>query len=72
MGFCAPGSIRLREFVEDCLRRSGNQIRPSTKTEYTQAMNNLIQVIGNVDYRAVDWGKTERTSLVHILVHTIV
>ena len=55
MGFCAPGSIRLREFVEDCLRRSGNQIRPSTKTGYTQAMNNLIQVIGNIDYQAVDY-----------------
>ena len=35
MGFCPPTSLRLSEFITDCLRRSGTQIRPSTKTEYT-------------------------------------
>lgn len=55
MGFCPPNSMRLSGFVEDCLRRSGTQIRPSTKTEYTQAINHLIEVIGDIDFQAVNF-----------------
>jgi len=64
MGFCPPDSMKLSEFVEDCIRRSGNQIRPSTKTEYRQAMNHFIRVIGNIDFQAVDHrhGETFRQS----------
>jgi hypothetical protein len=35
------------------LRRSGTQIRPSTKTEYTQAVQHLIEIIGDIDFQAV-------------------
>ena len=53
MGFCAPGSMRLSEFSEDCLRKSGNQIAPSTKTEYSHSIKHLIQVIGDIDFQSV-------------------
>ena len=53
MEFCPPESLRLSEFLEDCLRRSGNQIRPSTKTEYRQAMEHFIRTIGNIDFQDV-------------------
>ena len=55
MGFCPPESMRLSEFIEDSLRKSGNQIRPSTKTEYLQAMNHLISVIADIDYQTVSY-----------------
>lgn len=53
MGFCPPTSMRLSEFVEDCLRRSGNQIRPSTKNQYTHSIKGLIEIIGDIDYQSV-------------------
>ncbi len=60
MGFCPPTSLRLSKFIEDCLRRSGTQIRPSTKTEYTQAVNHLIEVIGDIDFQAVNFKHGEQ------------
>jgi integrase len=53
MGFCAPGSIRLKEFMEDSLRRTGDQIRSSTREEYQSAMNDFIKVVGNMDFQTV-------------------
>ena len=53
MGFCAPGSIRLKDFMEDSLRRTGDQIRSSTREEYESAMSDFIKVIGNMDFQAV-------------------
>lgn len=53
MSFCPPNSMRLSGFIEDCLRRTGTQIRSSTKTEYTQAVHHLIKVIGDIDFQAV-------------------
>ena len=55
MGFCPPTSLRLSEFITDCLRRSGNQIRPSTKTEYSQAVKHLIEIIGDIDFQTVNF-----------------
>lgn len=60
MGFCPSGSMRLSEFIEDCLRRSGTQIRPSTKTEYTQAVNHLIEIIGDIDFQTVHFKHGEQ------------
>ncbi len=53
MGQVEPGSLTLKEFAKDSLARTGNQIRESTQTEYRQAMNDFICVVGNMDYRKV-------------------
>ena len=53
MRFCPPDSMKLSEFSEDCLRRSGDQMAPSTKTEYRQAMEHFIRIIGDIDFQAV-------------------
>jgi site-specific recombinase XerD len=53
MGIVEPGSMKLMDFVEDSLRRTGDQIRESTRKEYKSAMEDFIRVIGNIDYRKV-------------------
>jgi integrase len=53
MGVIAPESMRLREFVEDSLARTGDQIRGSTRSDYRSAMNQFIEVIGDLDYQRV-------------------
>ena len=54
MGFCPPDSMRLSEFAEDCLRRSGNQIRPSTKRAYQDSIKSLVASIGNIDVQKIE------------------
>ncbi|MHC4509832.1 MAG: tyrosine-type recombinase/integrase [Planctomycetota bacterium] len=53
MGAVEPGSMKLRDFVEDSLTRTGDQIRESTRREYGSAMEDFIGVIGDVDYATV-------------------
>ncbi len=59
MKFCMPGSVRLKDFVENSLRRTGSQIRPSTAEEYQSAMNDFIKIVGNVDYQSITLEKGE-------------
>lgn len=42
MGFCDSGSMRLKDFMEDSLKRTGDQIRGSTQEEYESAMNDFM------------------------------
>ena len=53
MGYIAPESMKLSDFVEDSLARTGSQIRQSTQTEYASAMRDFIGVIGDIDYQVV-------------------
>ena len=53
MGYCSSGSMRLSEFRDDCLKRTGDQIRESTKQEYSQGMSHFIKVVGDIDIQAV-------------------
>ena len=41
--------MRLSDFLEDSLSRTGNQIRESTHDECRYAMDHLIEVVGNID-----------------------
>ncbi len=50
MGAVEPGSMKLKDFVEDSLTRTGDQIRESTRKEYKSAMEDFIRIIGNIDY----------------------
>jgi integrase len=53
MGLVQPESMRLSDFVDDSLTRTGDQIRPSSRHEYHAAMVDFIKVVGNKDYQTV-------------------
>lgn len=44
----------LSEFLEDSLRRTGDQVRQSTRQEYEQAMRNFIEIVGDIRFDQVD------------------
>ena len=50
MGIVEPGSMKLSEFLEDCLAKTQGQVRENTLREYGFAMNHFIKTIGNIDY----------------------
>jgi len=54
MGYIAPDSMRLRDFKKDSLKRTGNQIRESTRVDYDQTMEDFINTIGNMDFQRVE------------------
>jgi len=53
MGYIEPDSMRIRDFMEDSLARTGDQIRESTQVVVKVAMNDFIRTIGNIDFRSV-------------------
>ncbi|MHC4061953.1 MAG: tyrosine-type recombinase/integrase [Planctomycetota bacterium] len=59
MGYVEPASMRLRDFMDDSLMRTGDQIRESTRRETRAAMNDFIGTIGNIDLQSVTLGHGE-------------
>ena len=53
MRYCAPESMRFKDFVEDSLERTGNQIRESSKNEMRIVAKDFIKEIGNLDFRKI-------------------
>ena len=53
MGYIEPGSMRLKDFMEDSLTKTGDQIRESTRIDYREAMEDFVSVLGNIDYQCV-------------------
>lgn len=53
MGVVEPTSMRLSEFVQDSLDRTGKQIRENTRRECTFAMKHFIRVVGDIDFLSV-------------------
>ena len=53
IGIVAPESMRLSDFLEDSLDKTGSRIRESTQYERRSAMKHFIKVIGDIDYRRV-------------------
>ena len=53
MDVVRPESMRLSQFVEDSMARTGDQIRESTRVDYESAMRDFIAVVGNRDYQGV-------------------
>ena len=53
MGYIEPGSLTLKEFVKDSLKRTGDQVRESTRREAKSAMEDFIGTIGNIDFNSV-------------------
>ena len=54
-----PTYMTLKEFTNDSLERTGDQIRQSTRQEYASAMKEFIGVVGNIDYQRVTLGHGE-------------
>ena len=54
MGYVAPDSMKLKDFLEDSLIRTGDQIRESTQRETESAMKDFIATIGNIDFQSVN------------------
>jgi integrase len=55
MGVVAPESMKLSDFANDSLARTGDQIRESTRIEYAGAMKHFIATVSNVDYQTVTY-----------------
>ena len=53
MGIVGPASMTLSEFLVDSRLRTGDQIRESTHYDYGSAMEQFIEVVGNIDYQKV-------------------
>jgi integrase len=53
MGIVGPESMTLSEFLVDSRLRTGDQIRESTHYDYGSAMEQFIEVVGNIDYQKV-------------------
>jgi integrase len=53
MGYVEPDSMRLTQFIENSLERTGKQIRLSTHNEYQSIMKQFVEVVGNMDYKQI-------------------
>ncbi len=53
MGYCDPESMKLKDFMEDSLERTGDQVRESSREEYKRAFTDFIKVIGNKDIQHI-------------------
>lgn len=58
-GWVEPESMKIGDFVDDSLERSGKQIRESTKDEYRSIMRDFVATIGNIDFGRVDYNHGE-------------
>ena len=53
MDILAPSPMKLSNFLEDSLARTGSQIRESTNAERRAATMDFISVVGDINYQAV-------------------
>jgi integrase len=60
MGVMAPESMKLSDFADDSLARTGNQIRQSTRSEYESAMRDFTGIVGNIDYQKITLRHSEQ------------
>jgi len=49
MGIVEPQASKLSDFVTDSLAKTGDQIRESTREEYSRTMRSFIHVVGDKD-----------------------
>jgi len=59
MGYCEPTSMRLKEFIDDSLHRTGDQIRESTQLEYKRVLNEFAKDMGNRDIQQITLSDAE-------------
>ena len=54
MGIVEPDSMKLSEFLSDCLVRTRRQVKEATLEEYDSTMKQFIEVAGDVDIRSIE------------------
>ena len=59
-GISGRGPMKLSVFLEDCLRRTQGQVRPSTLRKNRMVMTDFIKCVGNIDIRKVQHQHGER------------
>ena len=59
-GISGRGPMKLSVFLEDCLRRTDGQVRPSTLRENRMVMTDFIKRVGNIDICQVQHQHGER------------
>ncbi|MCP4707600.1 MAG: tyrosine-type recombinase/integrase [Planctomycetes bacterium] len=60
MGYVAPDSMRLSEFLEDILVRTRQQVTEGTLKEYESTMKQFIGMAGDIDFRTIRHEHGER------------
>ena len=54
MGIVEPDSMKLSEFLADCLVRTRRQVKEATLEEYDSTMRQFIEMAGNIDIRSIE------------------
>ncbi len=54
MGVVEQASMKLSQFLEDCVGRTQGQVRENTVLEYESTMRQFIKVIGDIDFRRIE------------------
>ena len=60
MGIVEPDSMKLSEFLSDCLVRTRRQVTDATLQEYDITMRQFIKEIGDIDIRSIEHVHGER------------
>ncbi len=60
LGIPEPPSLKLSDFMRESLTRTGDQIRESTREEYSRTMMDFIRVVGDKDLQRVSLQDGER------------
>ncbi|MBC8482111.1 MAG: tyrosine-type recombinase/integrase, partial [Planctomycetes bacterium] len=59
LGVSETVKMRLSDFLEDSLAKTGDQVRESTHDESRGSMKQFIELVGNIDYQRVNLGHGE-------------
>ena len=59
LGVSETVKMRLSDFLEDSLAKTGDQVRESTHDETRGSMKQFIELVGNIDYQRVNLGHGE-------------
>ncbi|RKY05468.1 MAG: hypothetical protein DRP56_08915 [Planctomycetota bacterium] len=54
MGIVEPDSMKLSDFLSDCLVRTRRQVKEATLEEYDSTMRQFLKVSGDIDIRSVE------------------
>jgi integrase len=60
MGIVEPDSMKLSDFLSDCLVRTRRQVTEATLQEYDSTMRQFIEVAGDIDIRSIQHMHGER------------
>ena len=53
MGIVEPRSMKLSNFIANCIERTRGQVREGTIAEYDSTMTQFIKTVGNIDFKKI-------------------